>query len=112
MALEGVQEIIVEGVSATLDAVGLAGVSAGAVVTVVMLLIWGYRLQTLAALSRKVIGAAFRHALVSGAVLVIVGGAALYVGIIPGVNVDAAIGAAQDAAGALEDVVAVAGGPV
>ncbi|QIB73552.1 hypothetical protein G3I44_04185 [Halogeometricum borinquense] len=96
-AIGPVQDLVMNVIDGVLNAVGLVGVSAGAVVTIAMLLIWGYRLQRLADIGQKILGSVVRHAVVSAVVLVGVFAAALHLGIIPGVNIDAAIQVAQEA---------------
>lgn len=84
MAIEVLQQVAAQ----VLAALGLKGViGAGALLSTLTMLHWGYRLSHLTALFRTVSAVAFKYGAVSIAVASVVLGGALYAGIIPGVDV-------------------------
>lgn len=72
-----------------LAAAGLAGaIGAGALLSTLTMLWWGYRLSTFAALARSAGAVALKYGGVSVVVVLAVIAGGVHAGVIPGVNVD------------------------
>lgn len=81
-----------QGLSFVLEHVGLAGtVSAAAVISIVTYLWWGFKAKVLLDVLLSIGATVAKHALVSSVVFVVGLAALIWSGIIPGVDVDAAV---------------------
>jgi|GEM_PF-3921862 len=72
-----------------LEFAGLEGViSVSLLISIVLMFYWGYRVAWAISMAKTILSATVRHGLVSMVILLSVGGGALYLGVIPGINLD------------------------